>query len=83
MTDAISLALSTGLGPVIGIIIIFVFMGLVYKMAGSIPAVIVGVIATFALTYLDFIPIYWGLGIIFAFVAGLIYTRVGDNRDGY
>ncbi len=76
MTNCIDLALSTGLGPVIAIVIIIIFMGLTYKMAGSVPSIIVGIIATFALTYLDFLPVFWGIGIIFAFFAGLIYTKV-------
>ncbi len=83
MTDAISLALSTGLGPVIAIVIILAFMGMVYKMAGAVPAVITGIIATFALAYLDFLPLSWALGIIFALFAGLIYTRAGGVKDGY
>jgi uncharacterized membrane protein YkgB len=80
MTDAISLALSTGLGPVIAVIIIFVMMGLVYKIAGSVPAVITAFIATFALAYLDFLPLPWAIGIMFSLFAGLIYTRAGQNE---
>ncbi len=78
--DAVSLALSTGLGPVIGVIIILIMMGLAYKMAGKIPAVLVGIASTFALTFLDFLPIYWGIAIIFATIAGLI---LGGEKDGY
>ena len=33
MTDAISLALSTGLGPVVAVVIILTMMGLVYKLS--------------------------------------------------
>ena len=73
MTDAISLALSTGLGPVVAIVIILALMGLVYKMAGRIPAVMVGIASTLGLMYLDFLPVYWGIGIIFALVAGLAF----------
>jgi hypothetical protein len=81
MTDAISLALGTGLGPIIAVIIILVLMGLTYKMAGRIPAVIVGVSSTFALMFLDFLPVYWGLAIIFGLISGMVLTE-GD-RDGY
>ncbi len=35
MTDAVSLALQTGLGPVVAVIIILITMGLTYKMAGK------------------------------------------------
>ncbi|MQL56430.1 DUF5489 family protein [Acidianus ambivalens] len=80
MADAISLALSTGLGPVIAIIIILVFMGLTYKMAGKIPAIIVGIASTFALTFMDFLPLFWGVTIIFGLIAGLV---LGGDRDGY
>ncbi len=79
MTDAISLALSTGLGPVVSVIIIIIMMGLTYKMAGKIPAIITGIASTFALMFMDFLPVYWGIAIIFALIAGLV---LGD-RDGY
>ncbi len=79
MTDAISLALSTGLGPVVSVIIILIMMGLTYKMAGKIPAIITGIASTFALMFMDFLPVYWGIAIIFALIAGLV---LGD-RDGY
>ncbi len=79
MTDAISLALQTGLGPVVGVIIIIIMMGLTYKMAGKIPAIITGIASTFALMFMDFLPVYWGIAIIFALIAGLV---LGD-RDGY
>ncbi len=58
MTDAISLALSTGLGPVVSVIIILIMMGLTYKMAGKIPAIITGIASTFALMFMDFLPVY-------------------------
>jgi len=80
MTDAVSLALSTGLGPVVAVIIILIMMGLTYKMAGKIPAILVAIASTFALTFLDFLPIFWGIAIIFALIAGLI---LGGDRDGY
>ncbi len=80
MTDAISLALSTGLGPVIAIVIIIIFMGLTYKMAGRIPAVLVGIASTFALMFLDFLPVYWGIAVIFGLIAGMV---LGGDRDGY
>jgi len=80
MTDAISLALQTGLGPVVAVIIIVALMGLTYKMAGKIPAVLVAIASTFALTFLDFLPIFWGVAIIFATIAGLV---LGGDRDGY
>ena len=80
MTDAISLALQTGLGPVVAVVIIFALMGLAYKMAGKIPAILVAIASTFALTFLDFLPIFWGVSIIFALIAGLI---LGGDRDGY
>jgi hypothetical protein len=79
MTDAISLALQTGLGPVVSVIIILIMMGLTYKMAGKIPAIITGIASTFALMFMDFLPVYWGIAIIFALIAGLV---LGD-RDGY
>lgn len=79
MTDAVSLALSTGLGPVIGIIIILVFMGLVYKMAGKIPSLLVGIASTFALMVMDFLPVYWGIAVIFGLIAGLV---LGGGVDG-
>ncbi len=72
MTDVISLALSTGLGPVLAVVVILIFMGLAYKMAGKIPAIMVGIVSTFALMVMDFIPLFWGMGIIFAIVAGLV-----------
>ncbi len=50
MTDAIFMALQTGLGPVIAVIIIIVMMGLTYKMAGKVPAMMVGIASTFTLT---------------------------------
>jgi chromate transport protein ChrA len=81
MTDAISLALSTGLGPVIAVIIILVMMGLTYKMAGRIPAVFTAIASTFALMFLDFLPIFWGIAIIFAIIAGMVLT--GGEKDGY
>ncbi len=81
MTDAVSLALSTGLGPVVAVVIIIALMGLTYKMAGKIPAVLVGIASTFALTFLGFLPIYWGIAIIFATIAGLVLG--GGEGDGY
>jgi chromate transport protein ChrA len=80
MTDAVSLALETGLGPVVAVVIIIALMGLTYKMAGKIPAVLVAIASTFALTFMDFLPIFWGVSIIFALIAGLI---LGGDRDGY
>jgi hypothetical protein len=81
MTDAISMALSTGLGPVIGVIIVIIMMGLTYKMAGRIPAVISGIASTFALMFLDFIPVYWGLAIIFGLISGMVLTE--GEQNGY
>jgi preprotein translocase subunit SecD len=80
MTDAISLALQTGLGPVIAVIIIITFMGLTYKMAGKIPAIITGIASSFILMFMDFLPVYWGIAIIFGLIAGLV---LGGDRDGY
>jgi hypothetical protein len=80
VTDAISLALQTGLGPVIAVIIVVVMMGLTYKMTGKIPAIITGIASTFALMFMDFLPVYWGVAIIFAVIAGLI---LGGGKDGY
>ncbi len=56
-------------------------MGLTYKMAGRIPAIITGIASTFALMFLDFLPVYWGLAIIFGLISGMVLTE-GD-RDGY
>jgi hypothetical protein len=81
MTDAISLALQTGLGPVIAVVIIISLMGLTYKIAGRIPAVITGIASTFALMFLNFIPIFWGIGIIFGLIAGMVLS--GGEKDGY
>ncbi|ACP34304.1 hypothetical protein LS215_0150 [Sulfolobus islandicus L.S.2.15] len=81
MTDAISLALSTGLGPVIAVIIILAMMGLTYKMAGKIPAIITGIASTFALMFMNFLPIFWGIAVIFGLIAGMVLT--GGDRDGY
>ncbi|AQQ16852.1 C81 [Sulfolobus spindle-shaped virus Lassen] len=81
MTDAISLALQTGLGPVIAVIIIIAMMGLTYKMAGKIPAIITGIASTFALMFLNFLPIFWGIAVIFGLIAGMVLT--GGDRDGY
>ncbi|ABV26189.1 hypothetical protein SSSV4_ORF80a [Sulfolobus spindle-shaped virus 4] len=80
MTDAISLALSTGLGPVIAIIIILIFMGLTYKMAGRIPAIITGIASTFTLMVMDFLPLFWGITVIFGLIAGLVLGG-GNNGD--
>ncbi len=80
MTDAISLALQTGLGPVIAVIIVLVMMGLTYKMAGKIPAVLTGIASSFALMYLDFLPVFWGIAIIFGMIAGLV---LGGGQNGY
>jgi chromate transport protein ChrA len=80
MTDAVSLALSTGLGPVVAVVIIVALMGLTYKMAGKIPAILTAIASTFALTFMDFLPIFWGVSIIFALIAGLI---LGGEKDGY
>jgi uncharacterized membrane protein YkgB len=80
MTDAISLALQTGLGPVIAVIIIMVLMGLTYKMAGKIPAILTGIASTFALMFMDFLPLYWGIAIIFGLIAGMVLT--GGERNG-
>jgi len=79
MSDAISLALQTGLGPVIAIIIILTMMGLTYKMVGKVPAIMVGIATTFALMFLDFLTIFWGLSIIFGLIAGLVLTGEGDG----
>jgi len=76
VTDFISLALSTGLGPVIALVITFIMMGIVYKMAGTIPSILTGIVSTFAFMFLSFLPLMWGLGIIFAFIAGLLYIRI-------
>ncbi|WP_009990808.1 DUF5489 family protein [Saccharolobus solfataricus] len=78
MTDAISLALQTGLGPVIAVVIILALMGLTYKIAGKIPAVMTGVASVFTLMFLDFLPLYWGIGIIFGLIAGMVL----GGRDG-
>jgi uncharacterized membrane protein YkgB len=80
MTDAISMALSTGLGPVIAVIIILIMMGLTYKMVGKIPSIIVGIASTFALMFMDFLPIYWGIAVIFGLIAGMV---LGGEKDGY
>lgn len=80
MTDFISLALSTGLGPVIAIIIILAMMGLTYKIAGRIPAVMTGIASTFALMFLDFLPVSWGIAIMFGMIAGLVIGG-GSNGD--
>jgi uncharacterized membrane protein YkgB len=80
MSDAVSLALQTGLGPVIAVIIILVMMGLTYKIAGKIPSMIVGVASTFALMFMDFLPIYWGIAIIFGLIAGMV---LGGGQNGY
>ncbi|MCP6729955.1 MULTISPECIES: hypothetical protein [Metallosphaera] len=77
MTDAISLALSTGLGPVIGIIIIMTMMGLTYKMAGKIPAIIVSILSTLLMMYMDFLPLFWGIAIVFGALAGLFVFGEG------
>ncbi len=74
------MALQTGLGPVIAVIIILTMMGLTYKMAGKVPAMMVGIAPTFTLTFMSFLPIYWGLGIIFGLIAGLV---LGGGKDGY
>ncbi len=80
MTDAISLALGTGLGPIIAVIIILIMMGLTYKMAGRIPAIISGIASTFALMFLNFLPVFWGIAVIFAMIAGLV---LGGDNGGY
>ncbi|EHP68357.1 hypothetical protein MetMK1DRAFT_00027870 [Metallosphaera yellowstonensis MK1] len=81
MTDAISLALSTGLGPVVAIIIILIMMGLTYKIVGRTPSIVTGIASIFALMFLDFIPLYWGLAIIFALIAGMILSGGELNGD--
>jgi hypothetical protein len=81
MTDAISLALQTGLGPVIAAVIILVMMGLTYKMAGKVPAIITGIASTFALMFMDFLPIYWGIAAILGVIAGMVL--VGGEKDGH
>ena len=81
MTDAISLALQTGLGPVIAAVIILVMMGLTYKMAGKVPAIITGIASTFALMFTDFLPIYWGIAAILGVIAGMVL--VGGEKDGH
>jgi hypothetical protein len=80
MTDALSLALSTGLGPVLGVVIMLAISGIAYKMAGTFASVIVMIALDFALTFLDFLPLFWGLTIFFGLVAGLIFRgeRNGD-----
>lgn len=85
MTDVISMALGTGLGPVIGIIIIVTMMGITYKIAGRVPAVLVGIATTFTLMYIDFLPVFWGATIIFGIIAGLIFGTGsgGEEEVGY
>ncbi len=78
--DAVSLALSTGLGPVVAVVIIIALMGLAYKMAGKIPAILVAIASAFALTFMNFLPIFWGIAIIFGAIAGLI---LGGDNGGY
>lgn len=72
---AITMALSTGLGPVLGVIMILIFMGLTYKMAGQAPAFAVGIASTFMVMYLGFMPIMWGVTIIFAMIAGTALVK--------
>jgi membrane-bound ClpP family serine protease len=79
MPDAISLALQTGLGPMIAIIITIAMMGLTYKIAGKIPAIIAGVALAFLFSYLNFLPVYWTIAIIFGLIAGMV---LGGGRDG-
>lgn len=79
MADVISLVIQTGLEPVVGIIIILTFMGLTYKMAGKIPAIIAGIASTFALTFMDFLPLFWGIPIIFGLIAGMV---LGGGESG-
>ncbi len=55
--------------------------GLAYKMAGKTPSIMTGIASTFALMFLDFLPVFWGLAIIFGLIAGLVLT--GGDRDGY
>jgi uncharacterized membrane protein YkgB len=81
MTDAISLALSTGLGPVVAIIIILTMMGLTYKIVGRTPSIVTGIASIFALMFLDFIPVYWGLTIVFALIAGMVLSGGELNGD--
>jgi uncharacterized membrane protein YkgB len=81
MANFINMALSTGLGPVIAVIIIFIFMGLTYKIAGTIPAVISAFVSTFALSFLDFLPLPWAIGIMFSIVAGLLFERGIGNGN--
>lgn len=77
--DALTMALQTGLGPVIAVIVIISMMGLTYKMAGSVPAVITGIASTFTLVYLNFLPLYWGIAIMFGMMAGLV---LGGGKGG-
>ncbi len=55
-------------------------MGLTYKMAGRIPAIISGIAPTFALMFLNFLPVFWGIAVIFAMIAGLV---LGGDNGGY
>ncbi len=75
MANFLDMALSTGLGPVIAIVIIFSLMGITYKIAGTVPSVISGFVSTFALSFMDFLPLPWAIGVMFALVAGLIFER--------
>ncbi|BBL45998.1 hypothetical protein [Metallosphaera sedula] len=77
--DAVSLALSTGLGPVISVVIILMFAGLVYKIAGVTPAFLTASVVSIVMMFMDFIPVYWGMAIVFAGIAGFV---LGGGKDG-
>jgi len=78
----IVLADSTGLGPLIGFIIILSLMGVLYKIAGTMGAVVIGILSAFILTFIGMLPLWLGAGIGFAIIVGVLY-KSGGEKDAY
>jgi hypothetical protein len=78
MTDAISLVLASGLSPLVALIVIMIAAGLAYKFAGRTAAVIAILFTTFAMAFMDFLPVYWAIGTVLGLIAFLVVIRNGN-----
>lgn len=66
MADFLSLALGTGLGPVLALAIMAIMAGIGYKIAGKGGGVVAMLFSVVALYIFNFIPVYILISIIVA-----------------
>jgi hypothetical protein len=80
MISPIALADSTGLGSLVGLIIVLSMMGIAYKLSGTMGALVTGILATFILTFIGMFPLWLGVGIGIGMIVGVLY-KGEENGD--